>query len=125
MPPAAKADRAIVVGVARYPRFGSDGVSPNDLQGPVKDARAVADWLTNKARAHVTLITSDGLGEQASGPSPIFGPLRRISPTARNPTVGKSMAEKTARLGRRLYVYMAGHGFIRNHVTSLSSLLMR
>ncbi|HEX8262218.1 MAG TPA: hypothetical protein VF547_05030, partial [Allosphingosinicella sp.] len=57
-------DRAIVVGIGRYPRFGPNGTGPNDLLGPVADAREVADWLVNTARATVTLITSDGDGSQ-------------------------------------------------------------
>jgi hypothetical protein len=104
-------DRAIVVGISSYPKFGRDGASSNDLQGPVKDAYAIADWLVNKANARVTLITSTG----RDGGQPWTVSERR--PNSQDimdgfiDYVGESLGKSTVRLGKRLYVYMAGHGF--------------
>jgi hypothetical protein len=113
MPANREVDRAIVVGISSYPQFGLDGTSSNDLQGPVKDANAMADWLVNEANAHVTLITSTGRG----GGQAWTVSDRPPRPNSQDITDGfveyirESLGKSTARLGKRLYVYMAGHGF--------------
>jgi hypothetical protein len=113
-------DRAIVVGVARYPQFGQDGVSSNDLQGPVNDAREVALWLEKEAKAHVTLITSNGHDHIPQAP---HCPASTWTMTDRRPNeqdlktefesyLSESLVKRTSRLSKRLYIYMAGHGFM-------------
>ena len=98
------ADKAIVVGVGRYPTFGADCRSANDLQGPVADAVAVADWLVGTAKAEVTQILSTG------------GPGEPWQVTDRRPNVSDVEAAfdpflaTQQNVATRLYVYMAGHG---------------
>ena len=118
-PPLDEFDRAIIVGIANYPRFGLNGATSNDLQGPVKDAIAVADWLVNKANAHVTLITStgrDGRPPSSSCPAAAWNVIDRRpnSQDVRDGLVSyieTALNQPISRLGRRLYIYMAGHGF--------------
>ncbi|MCK1412527.1 caspase family protein [Bradyrhizobium sp. CW4] len=99
-------DRALVVGIERYPSLGL-----NPLKGPVGDAGRMADWLVNSAKARVTLITSDGSPE-----SPwTVADLRPTMQDVTDSFVGylrESNGRPTRRLARRLYVYMAGHGFM-------------
>ncbi len=104
-------DRAIVVGIARYPRFGTDGQSANDLKGPVNDAVAMASWLVKEAQASVTLVTSNGVGN-----APFSVTELRPNPQDLQDQflayISEANSKATRRLGRRLYVYMAGHGFV-------------
>jgi hypothetical protein len=99
-------DRALVVGIERYPRLNL-----NPLKGPVRDANRMADWLVRSAKAHVTLITSDGSPENP-------WTVSDLRPTMQDVTerfvdyLDESNGRPTRRLGRRLYVYMAGHGFM-------------
>ncbi|MCP3404459.1 hypothetical protein [Bradyrhizobium sp. CCGB01] len=99
-------DRALVVGIASYPKLG---LKP--LLGPVWDAKRMADWLVTSAKAHVTLITSDGTGNNS-------WTVSDMRPTPDDVTQGfisylaESQGKPIQRLGRRLYVYMAGHGFM-------------
>lgn len=107
MPPPANADRAIVVGISTYPKF-----APVPLQGPVKDALDVADWLGNVAGAHVTLITSNGQGGQPwQVTNSRARPNRQDIEDGFHDYIDQALSQTTFRLGRRLYVYMAGHGF--------------
>jgi hypothetical protein len=104
--PAGPDDRAIVIGIGRYPRFGPDGASPNDLLGPVADAREMADWLVNVARARVTLITSDGDGSQNWTSEDL-----RPTESDVSATFDPFLLAAGERVANRLYVYTAGHGF--------------
>lgn len=107
-------DRAIVVGINRYLKFGGDGVSAQNLAGPVYDAKQMANWLTKSAKVHVTLITSDGkpkskwkVTDLRPESSDILQELNAIIGDG----LRQSAANQSGRLGRRLYIYMAGHGF--------------
>jgi hypothetical protein len=99
------ADKAIVVGIGSYPKFGADGISPNDLPGAIADADAVADWLAHTAHAQVTKITSvgrNGVPWNVTSVRPVDWDVKEEF----RPFV-TSDAPKVA---DRLYVYMAGHG---------------
>jgi hypothetical protein len=107
-------DRAIVVGIGSYPRFGVNGTGGNDLQGPVADARCMADWLSNTARARVTLITSTGRpGENwtVDERRPNRQDIEEGFEAYITESLDRQAANQPTRLGNRLYVYMAGHGF--------------
>jgi hypothetical protein len=105
MPLVTQADRAIVVGISNYPKLGIGGLS-----GPVKDAHAMADWLQQSAGAHVTLITSEGRGSESWTVSD-RRPNQQDIEDGFDSYILESMDQNTMRIGRRLYVYMAGHGF--------------
>lgn len=100
---------AIVIGLSNYPRFTDP---PADLRGPVNDAEAVRDWL----------LTKGGIDEKNMW----FAASSAQQPKAARPTrdqLDKAMVWLDARglknankgngrkVGRRLYIYIAGHGF--------------
>jgi uncharacterized caspase-like protein len=108
----AKNDWAIVVGIQCYPALG-------DLGGPDNDARAFRDWLIDPAGGavpedHVNLIVTS----QWKIP---FRSVRSARPTEERireaiedlQDIAQKNAEQTGdrRVGRRLYLYLAGHGF--------------
>jgi hypothetical protein len=110
----AEADRAIVIGIGNYQRFGPQQ-SANDLSGPVADATDVAHWLAKKAKANVTLLTSNGRkGEKWKVTE--MRPMAQDVEAPLNDLVVESItrvaAGKPSRIARRLYIYVAGHGFM-------------
>lgn len=102
-------DWAIVAGLSRYPELG-------DLDGPENDANSFYDWLVTKAGvppAQIRKVVSSD-----------FQPLAQSALEAK-PTCERieeqfdwlcSVAEANAKagigekVGRRLYIYLAGHG---------------
>jgi hypothetical protein len=100
------------VGISTYPRFGAP--PPNNLNGPVRDAEEVAKWLSTSAGAHVTLITSVA-GKPGKVTQRDIRPTRSDVDAPFQRFIGESLAlasrNRSSRLSRRLYVYMAGHGF--------------
>jgi len=105
-------DRAIVVGISGYPNFGVP--PPNNLNGPVRDAKEMARWLSISAGAHVTLITSVP-GKPGKVAEWDIHPTRSEVDAPFEGFIGESLKlvgqNRSSRLSRRLYVYMAGHGF--------------
>jgi len=97
-------DRAIVIGIGRYPRFGPDGVTPNDLPGAVADAQDMAKWFQDTG-VHTTVITSAGRDGAVWNVDEIR-PTRSDVEGLFTPFVASQMP----RVANRLYVYMAGHG---------------
>ncbi|SDD44523.1 hypothetical protein SAMN05444679_110175 [Variovorax sp. CF079] len=107
-------DYAILIGIDSYPELG-EGNSPVDLRGPRNDVDAMKKWLL------------DPNGGGLPGVQNIFEPLAVPHvPGAAVPTAGQldqlmsnidgvAQANKKARkgmqVGRRLYIYMSGHGF--------------
>jgi uncharacterized caspase-like protein len=111
-------DWAIVVGVTRYPGLN------DDLKGPENDAKSFGDWLIDKAggdvpKEHVTLIVSSAyehtpmqftiLGRFKAMPSASEIEYALLGPEA--VSEGLSRAHHGKKVGRRLYIYLAGHGF--------------
>jgi hypothetical protein len=108
-----KRDYAIIVGVTRYPKLSLEG-APADLKGPINDAKKMRDWIES----------DDGGGVPPSQVKYVI----RESPVAATPDPtrdavvqafvdmyawcypdGNEQAPKMP-LGRRLYVYVSGHG---------------
>jgi uncharacterized caspase-like protein len=114
-------DRAIIVGVECYPEL-------DDLGGPENDARAFQDWVLsptggNVPSQNVELIVTSQFG-------PPFGTVDLAQPTAervhrafenlQNIANANAARGLRRRVGRRLYIYMAGHGFVpRDDQTAL------
>jgi hypothetical protein len=112
-------DYAIVVGIRDYPHFGPTNQEPRHLQGPDNDAVAVYDWLTDPAKggvpkAQATLIRS-GLFNPPGAPALQSQPQKQAIINAFDDLENRAQANDLAgnglRVGRRLYVYMSGHGF--------------
>jgi len=106
----AKEDRAIVVGIQRYP-----GLS--DLEGPENDAKAFYDWIVSPQGGdvppdNVAFILSSkfpaanlpGSAEPAAATlQAAFDVLQDLAEQSRKEGNG-------LRVGRRLYIYLSGHG---------------
>jgi hypothetical protein len=95
-------DYAVVAGINDYPAFTS-------LQGPVADAKEFRQWLLTEAYVphdQIALITS---------PSP---PLADPTPTlvqvsgAFEALANKAAYKASFHLGRRLYIFLSGHGIL-------------
>lgn len=98
-------DHAIVVGIRIYPGMSS-------LQGPCNDAEAFRAWLSrpdggNVKAAKIRFLVTD----QFPPPTGVANarPLADEIHALFRPLVSKGAID--GRQGRRLYIYMAGHGF--------------
>ncbi|HLG54367.1 MAG TPA: hypothetical protein VI485_03490 [Vicinamibacterales bacterium] len=102
-------DRGIVVGITTYPDF-------NGLDGPEHDAKEFYDWLTSPAGGDVPSSRVDYIVSSAfqppNTPAPTKHPNADDVEEAFNrlhlDAVGATGVAR--RLGRRLYIYVAGHG---------------
>jgi Caspase domain len=114
-------DHALVFGIRRY--FGAAAGWPPDLRGPDNDAAAVAAWLRRQdggglPHDNVRVVCSadapdpfrDGRGEPDQ--QRIVTVLKEI---AQLPTTYKD-EENRQFAGRRLYVYISGHGWATRSV---------
>lgn len=106
-------DWAIVVGINHYP-----GISEGNLQGPVADAAAFSEWLQSAQGGdvpndHITLIQSVDLSPVplAEDAKPAIGQIHQAFSRLLDLSNTNRAAKKGQRVGRRLYVYYAGHGF--------------
>lgn len=100
-------DRGIVVGITTYP-----GISP--LKGPELDADEFYDWLTSPSGGDVPTNRIDRIVSSAFQPVPP-GPPTGLPAQEVAQAFDRLHAEALGtgipkRLGRRLYVYAAGHG---------------
>lgn len=100
-------DHAVIVGIDTYP-----GLS--QLGGPCEDARLVRDWLLDPACGDVpagnikVLLTSD---YHPPGPTNVndVHPVEDEVNDLFRPLVTQGLMN--GRIGRRLFIYLAGHGF--------------
>jgi hypothetical protein len=115
---------AIVVGLARYPGLAEPPDPPADLEGPEHDADAIADWLTSTtggdvAPANVKIIKSSDFPQAAAAgdAKPALDDIQRAFARLDDSATDNEQQRRGRKVGRRLYVYMAGHGFSprRNH----------
>jgi hypothetical protein len=104
---------AIVIGLSAYPKLG-DPPGAN-LKGPENDADAVYGWLTNPAEGglpagNVKLVCSR---DYQASPNGAPGPdaLNEVFLWLDNIAEQKEKENGTRSVGRRLYFYVAGHGF--------------
>lgn len=108
-------DWALIVGVSRY----RDTRFPT-LQGPERDAREFHAWVTSPKgggitkKSQVKLIVSPKAGGSRSGAKPkptveqiteFFEELERLAKT-------NAARKNSLRVGRRLYIFLSGHGFM-------------
>jgi hypothetical protein len=101
----AQNDYAIIVGISNY-------VYLNSLEGPVNDAHYFMEWVTSRCGgdvplANITLIQSED--EPPIDPS-LAKPNYAQIDAAFTKLIDKGI-EQDGRAGRRLYIFMAGHGF--------------
>ena len=113
-------DYAIIVGIRRYPTLGAPPNQTMDLEGPDRDAADVEDWLL---RADGGAVKAEHIRTIASSAYPDPFPGGHAAP--RRSQVVKAfrwldgIAAENSRtmtrfgVGRRLYLYLSGHGFAR------------
>ncbi len=113
-----KDDYALVVGISRYPSLG-------DLDGPEWDARRFATWLAdpnggNVPSDQIDLILSSNYaaGESTADAKPVHDDI--VACIDRYVELGQANADHN--VGRRLYLYLAGHGMASD--TRSAALLM-
>lgn len=104
LPTAHPEDYAVLIGVTRYPHLG-------DLEGPVNDVMEMVGWLTDPSggglpRKNITVLISD----ETSEPTP-----DNARPTLEDVEYAflklvEYERDGRGRIGRRLYLYMSGHG---------------
>ena len=123
---------ALVIGIGSYPSYGANGKEANDLDGPILDATRVAEWLAEHGDAHVTLITSSGRSSR-NGAGIRKWKVREIHPSLEDVTTPLNgyMVDSIravqkggkSRIAKRLYVYMAGHGYMPepNHLALVTA----
>lgn len=100
-------DRGIVVGLTTYPKIGS-------LQGAERDAEDFFDWLTSPTggdvrSAHIQKIVSSDFQPPHPAP-PVDLPAQEVAKAFDRLHDEAFQSGMPKRLGRRLYVYVAGHG---------------
>ena len=93
-------DYAVIVGINRYPDLV-------DLQGPVADAEDFKDWLLNEGQVEKENIFS--FISSSYPPPPPAEPTEFRVATQAFKQLGDRV-RKGGRIGRRLYIYMSGHG---------------
>jgi uncharacterized caspase-like protein len=112
---------AIVVGLSSYPGLAQPPEPPADLKGPGNDADAVADWLKSPTGGdlppeNVKVIKSPGVAASAADAEPSRDEIEKAFVWLED-IATENRKRNQWRVGRRLYVYMSGHGFSprRNH----------
>jgi len=101
-------DYAIVVGISDYPLLGADAT----LKAADKDAAAIRAWLVKEGSVldkNIFEFRTEGSDQpQAASIRLAFRRLRAIAEE-------KSRAGMGMKVGRRLYLYLSGHGFSPGH----------
>lgn len=102
-------DRAILVGINHYPEL-------DDLAGPENDAKAFAEWLTSPSEGdvpgkNIDLILSSKFPRRknAVGAKPTADAVKEAIDKLHS--IGDN---GDGHVGRRLYLFMAGHGLARD-----------
>ena len=99
-------DHAIVIGIRTYPRMRS-------LKGPCNDAEAFHNWLVDPSKGdvparNIRTLTTDGFPNPDTTHQPN---LVDIDEQFRDFVSRGRAAANGSPLGRRLYIFLAGHGF--------------
>jgi Caspase domain len=95
-------DHAVVVGISRYAHF-------EDLEGPENDTRAIIEWLRDPAGGDVPMsqIYPIKSSEYPKEDRPVSGDVYM----AFEKLIEIALDKNPRPAGRRLYIFMAGHGF--------------
>lgn len=125
-------DSAIVIGLQKYPGFGA----ALQLDGAESDAKEFYEWLRSKDGGDVPeiniqlILSSDLRFATSNGPldcRPFFADIKSAFEKLRRASIKKAEVQLGPRIGRRLYIFMSGHGITptpNGHVTREVGLLM-
>lgn len=105
----AKGDWAIVVGIEDYP-----GLESNELEGVINDADAFRRWLIHDAglpeRQVLFEVSPKARAKTKKGAKPPYAAVSVMFTTIVDRVLAK-LKKGNPQLGRRLYIYLGGHGF--------------
>lgn len=101
------ADYAVIVGIDRYPQLGENRTELS-LKGPGHDADAIEAWFKEQ-NVHIIAKIKGSIVDGLARPTgdQIEAAMRRID----NMALINQADKKGLQVGRRLYIYMSGHGF--------------
>jgi hypothetical protein len=104
-------DYAILIGISRYPEL--DQAASLDLAGPANDVEAVKARLLDPKAANLRRRTSASLRRSRQRRRRRARPPMSSMPRSARWTGSRSNREagKGLRVGRRIYLFMSGHGF--------------
>lgn len=109
-------DHAILIGINSYPELGEGGLAAN-LNGPGNDVDAVKAWLIDP-KGGALPPGSQNIHELRSQPAldaanarPTVDELDALLARIDAIAMANRKAGKGQQVGRRLYLYMSGHGF--------------
>src|SRR4051794_3859343 len=105
----AETDRAIIVGINLYPELGN-------LEGPENDVNAFYDWLVSSTGGdvpaqNIKCIRSSDYGPSFASVDVAEPTILRIQSAWRELYNIAQANQERFYVGRRLYLYFAGHGF--------------
>jgi uncharacterized caspase-like protein len=107
-------DRALVVGIDHYPGFN------DNLEGAVNDADAFCAWLKDSNGGNVPechcikstdYLASAGTPLLARQARPVAEEIHDYIARLQDEADDRRTKRRSCRLGRRIYLYFAGHGF--------------
>ena len=104
------ADHAILIGIRDYPALFGDKQS-SVLQGPVNDVDAVKAWLLDRRGGGFIDDSTIHVIISAGGASPTEVELEQVLSRLVQLAEDSNVAGTGFRVGERLYLFMAGHGF--------------
>jgi hypothetical protein len=111
-------DYAIVVGIGSYPGLGATQTQPRNLEGPDNDALEIYDWITSAGggdvpKENVALVRSSNYPAASQALGALPGKQQIIDAFDNLDAIAEAndQANLGLRVGRRLYLYMSGHGF--------------
>ena len=108
-------DYALLVGIQRYPGI-------RDLGGPENDVNEIAHWLIDPQggdvpRDQITTIVSSAFPSNGDMARPVLDDLHQFFAMLFLKQLSKQQQDGSPQLGRRLYLFLSGHGF---HASELS-----
>jgi hypothetical protein len=108
-------DRAVVIGIRRYPDAAAPSGWITNLNGPDNDADEVAAWLRKPdggglPHDNVSVVRSADFPEPFAGSHQV-GPQQQAIQNALNDVAKLPRTFEGQYIGRRLYIYVSGHGY--------------
>lgn len=126
-------DHAIIIGIQNYPGLNKPGQAA--LSGVESDALEFETWVRSPEGGDVppdnidTILSSNFSPPAANAYNckPAFAEVKRVFDVLRRRSLEKIAARRGAKIGRRLYIFMSGHGITPKpygHITREVGLLM-